>query len=217
MDSITQFLSENGIDMLVKTWEHIYISLIAAGLGILVAVPLGVVLTRLPKIAGFVMGLLSIVQTFPSFAILAFFIPIFGVGKIPAIIALFFYSVLPILRNTYIGVKGVDANLIEAGKGMGMKGKERVFLIELPMAVPVIMAGVRLAVVYLIGWATLASYIGAGGLGDYIFSGLNLYQTEFIIAGAVPVTILALLTDLFLGKVEDWVTPNGLNELKKAK
>src|SRR5699024_9328587 len=120
MDSIIQFLNENGMDMLVKTWEHIYISLIAAGLGILVAVPLGVALTRMPKIAGFVMGLLSIVQTFPSFAILAFFIPIFGVGKIPAIIALFFYSVLPILRNTYIGVKGVDANLIEAGRGMGM-------------------------------------------------------------------------------------------------
>lgn len=217
MDSIIQFLNENGIDMLVKTWEHIYISLIAAGLGILVAVPLGVALTRLPKIAGFVMGLLSIVQTFPSFAILAFFIPIFGVGKIPAIIALFFYSVLPILRNTYIGVKGVDANLIEAGRGMGMTTKERILLVELPMSTPVIMAGVRLATVYLIGWATLASYIGAGGLGDYIFSGLNLYQTEFIIAGAIPVTILALLTDLILGKVEEWVTPNGLNELKKAK
>lgn len=217
MDSIIQFLNENGMDMLVKTWEHIYISLIAAGLGILVAVPLGVALTRLPKIAGFVMGLLSIVQTFPSFAILAFFIPIFGVGKIPAIIALFFYSVLPILRNTYIGVKGVDANLIEAGRGMGMTTKERILLVELPMSTPVIMAGVRLATVYLIGWATLASYIGAGGLGDYIFSGLNLYQTEFIIAGAIPVTILALLTDLILGKVEEWVTPNGLNELKKAK
>lgn len=217
MDSIIQFLNENGIDMLVKTWEHIYISLIAAGLGILVAVPLGVALTRLPKIAGFVMGLLSIVQTFPSFAILAFFIPIFGVGKIPAIIALFFYSVLPILRNTYIGVKGVDNNLVEAGRGMGMTTKERILLVELPMSTPVIMAGVRLATVYLIGWATLASYIGAGGLGDYIFSGLNLYQTEFIIAGAIPVTILALLTDLILGKVEEWVTPNGLNELKKAK
>lgn len=217
MDSIIQFLNENGMDMLVKTWEHIYISLIAAGLGILVAVPLGVALTRMPKIAGFVMGLLSIVQTFPSFAILAFFIPIFGVGKIPAIIALFFYSVLPILRNTYIGVKGVDANLIEAGRGMGMTTMERIFLVELPMSTPVIMAGVRLATVYLIGWATLASYIGAGGLGDYIFSGLNLYQTEFIIAGAIPVTILALFTDLFLGKVEEWVTPNGLNKLKKAK
>ncbi|HLR10163.1 MAG TPA: ABC transporter permease [Sporosarcina sp.] len=217
MDSFVQFFSDNGAEMVVKTWEHIYISLIAAGLGIIVAVPLGVALTRMPRVATVVMGILSVVQTFPSFAILAFFIPLFGVGKVPAIIALFFYSVLPILRNTYIGVKNVDPNLLEAGKGMGMTSRERIFLVELPLSVPVIMAGVRLATVYLIGWATLASYIGAGGLGDYIFSGLNLYQTEFIIAGAIPVTILALFTDLFLGKVEEWVTPNGLNGVNKAK
>lgn len=217
MDNFLQFLNTNGSEMLFKTWEHIYISLIAAGLGILVAVPLGIALTRIPKVASLVMGILSVVQTFPSFAILAFFIPLFGVGKVPAIIALFFYSVLPILRNTYIGVKNVDPNLLEAGKGMGMNSWERILFVELPLSIPIIMAGVRLATVYLIGWATLASYIGAGGLGDYIFSGLNLYQTEFIIAGAVPVTILALLTDRFLGKVEDWVTPNGLTALKKAK
>lgn len=217
MDSFLQFLNTNGSEMLFKTWEHIYISLIAAGLGILVAVPLGIALTRIPKVASLVMGILSVVQTFPSFAILAFFIPLFGVGKVPAIIALFFYSVLPILRNTYIGVKNVDPNLLEAGKGMGMSSWERILFVELPLSIPIIMAGVRLATVYLIGWATLASYIGAGGLGDYIFSGLNLYQTEFIIAGAIPVTILALLTDRFLGKVEEWVTPNGLTALKKAK
>ncbi|KXH78569.1 ABC transporter permease [Sporosarcina sp. HYO08] len=217
MDSITSFLSSNGSEMLVKTWEHLYISLAAALLGIAVAVPLGVALTRLPKIAGVVMGILGIVQTFPSFAILAFFIPLFGVGKIPAIIALFFYSVLPILRNTYIGINGLDKILLEAGRGLGMTGWERIRYVELPLAVPVIMAGIRLSIVYLIGWATLASYIGAGGLGDYIFSGLNLYQPEYIIAGAVPVTILALLTDLLLGRIEDWAIPTGMKKLKEAK
>ncbi|MBS4210432.1 ABC transporter permease [Bacillus sp. FJAT-50079] len=217
MESIFEFLSSNGSELLFKTWEHIWISLIAALLGIIVAVPLGVALTRVPKLAGIVMGILSVVQTFPSFAILAFFIPIFGVGKIPAIIALFFYSVLPILRNTYIGVNGVNRDLLEAGRGMGMTGWERIINIELPLSIPVIMAGVRLSTVYLIGWATLAAYIGAGGLGDYIFSGLNLYQPEYIIAGAIPVTMLALFTDLLLGKIEGWATPKGIKKLKEAK
>ncbi|MCM3570295.1 ABC transporter permease [Neobacillus mesonae] len=202
--------------MLYKTWEHLYISVIAALLGIVFAVPLGIILTRIPKVAGFVMGVLGVIQTFPSFAILAFFIPLLGVGKTPAIIALFFYSVLPILRNTYTGVNGVQKSLLEAGRGMGMTGWERIRYVEVPLAIPVIMAGIRLSVVYLIGWATLASFIGGGGLGDYIFSGLNLYQPEFIIAGAVPVTVLALLTDLLLGKVENWVTPKGMKKMRQA-
>lgn len=216
MDTVLQFFSTNGGEMLYKTWEHLYISLIAAILGILIAVPLGIALTRFPKGAGFVMGVLGVIQTFPSFAILAFFIPLLGVGKTPAIIALFFYSVLPILRNTYTGVSGIQKSLIESGRGMGMTGWERIRYVEVPLAIPVIMAGIRLSIVYLIGWATLASFIGGGGLGDYIFSGLNLYQPEFIIAGAVPVTVLALLTDLLLGKVEGWVTPKGMKKMREA-
>ena len=110
MDSIIQFISSNWSELLFKTWQHFYISIIAVFLGIIVAVPLGIALTRVPKVAGVVMGIAGVVQTFPSLAILAFFIPLLGVGKVPAIIALFFYSVLPILRNTYIGVKGIKAN-----------------------------------------------------------------------------------------------------------
>ncbi|WP_062350232.1 ABC transporter permease [Bacillus kwashiorkori] len=214
MDSFIQFFSENGTELLEKTWEHIYISLIAIGLGVIVAVPLGILLTRVQKIANFVMGLLNILQTVPSFAILALFIPLLGVGLIPAIVALFLYSLMPILRNTYIGLRDVKRDLIEAGKGMGMTEWERIRLVELPLAIPVIMAGIRLAAVFLIGWATLASYIGAGGLGDYIFSGMNLYKPEYILAGAIPVTILALITDLLLGKVENWVTPKGIRRTK---
>jgi osmoprotectant transport system permease protein len=214
MNAIIEFLSANGSELLFKTWEHLYISLIAALLGVLVAVPLGILLTRTPKGANFVMGLLGVIQTVPSFAILALFIPIFGIGKLPAIIALFLYSVLPILRNTYTGVKGVNSSLIEAGVGMGMTDWDRIRYVEFPLAVPVIMAGIRISTVYLVGWATLASYIGAGGLGDYIFSGLNLYLPEFIIAGAVPVTLLALLVDLLLGRIEDRVTPKGIKTIK---
>ncbi|UZJ80009.1 ABC transporter permease [Fictibacillus sp. KU28468] len=212
METLISFLNSNWTELLFKTWEHFYISLIAVILGILVAVPLGICLTRIPGIAGFVMGLVGVIQTLPSLAILAFFIPLLGVGKIPAVIALFFYSVLPILRNTYTGVKGLDKNLLEAGHGMGMTGWERILYVEIPLAIPIIMAGIRVSTVYLIGWATLASFIGAGGLGDYIFSGLNLYQPEFIIAGAVPVTLLALLVDLLLGRLEYAVTPKGMKK-----
>lgn len=216
MDQLVQFLANNSEQLLVKTWEHFYISLIAVLLGVIVAIPLGVALTRVPKIAGFVIGTVGVVQTFPSLAILAFFIPILGVGKVPAIVALFFYSMLPMLRNTYIGVKGVDKSLLEAGRGMGMSGWQRIRAVELPLAVPVIMAGVRVSTVYLIGWATLASFIGAGGLGDYIFNGLNLYRTDLIIAGAVPVTLLALLTDYLLGRLEKKTTPEGIRDSEEA-
>ncbi|ATH73695.1 MULTISPECIES: ABC transporter permease [Bacillus] len=216
MDQIIDFLEKNGGELLTKMWEHLYISLIAVVLGIIVAVPLGVILTRMKRGAGFVIGIVNIFQTLPSLAILAFFIPILGVGKIPAIVALFFYSVLPILRNTYAGVQGVNKNLLESGKGIGMTTWEQIRLVELPLAVPVIMAGVRTSTIYLIGWTTLAAFIGGGGLGDYILIGLQLYQPEYIIAGAIPVTILAVIIDLTLMKLEKKVTPEGLKGLKEV-
>lgn len=216
MDQIIDFLEKNGGELLTKMWEHLYISLIAVVLGIIVAVPLGVVLTRMKRGAGFVIGVVNIFQTLPSLAILAFFIPILGVGKIPAIVALFFYSVLPILRNTYVGVQGVNKNLLESGKGIGMTTWEQIRLVELPLAVPIIMAGVRTSTIYLIGWTTLAAFIGGGGLGDYILIGLQLYQPEYIIAGAIPVTILAVIIDFSLMKLEKKVTPEGLKGLKEV-
>ncbi|AMM98737.1 choline ABC transporter permease [Bacillus pumilus] len=216
MDQIIDFLEKNGGELLTKMWEHLYISLIAVVLGIIVAVPLGVVLTRMKRGAGFVIGVGNIFQTLPSLAILAFFIPILGVGKIPAIVALFFYSVLPILRNTYAGVQGVNKNLLESGKGIGMTTWEQIRLVELPLAVPIIMAGVRTSTIYLIGWTTLAAFIGGGGLGDYILIGLQLYQPEYIIAGAIPVTILAVIIDFTLMKLEKKVTPEALKGLKEV-
>ncbi|MCY8831710.1 ABC transporter permease [Bacillus atrophaeus] len=216
MNQTVQFLQTNGGEMLYKTWEHLYISIIAVILGIVVAVPLGIALTRMKKGAGLVIGIVNIIQTLPSLAILAFFIPLLGVGKVPAIVALFFYSVLPILRNTYTGILGVNKNLLESGKGIGMTAGEQIRLVELPLAVPAIMAGVRTSTIYLIGWATLASFIGGGGLGDYIFIGLNLYQPEYIIGGAVPVTILAILIDYLLAVTERKVTPDGLQGLKNV-
>lgn len=209
-----EFLATHGNDLLFKTWEHLYISLAAILLGVIVAVPLGVALSRVPKFADRFISIVGILQTIPSLAILAFFIPILGVGKLPAIVALFFYSLLPILRNTYIGIRDVDQAVVEAGRGMGMSTWQSIIKIEFPLALPVIMAGIRLSTVYLIGWATLASFIGGGGLGDFIFDGLNLYQPDLILAGTIPATLLALLADRFLALFENWLTPAGLKDSK---
>lgn len=134
-------------------------------------------------------------------------VPIFGVGKLPAIIALFIYSLLPILRNTYIGMEGVNPDLKDAAKGMGMTNLQSIIHVEIPSALPTIMAGIKLSAVYVIAWATLASYIGAGGLGDMIFSGLNNYLPELIIGGTIPVTLMALITDFLFSKLEERLSP----------
>ncbi|EOI05030.1 glycine betaine/carnitine/choline ABC transporter permease [Enterococcus moraviensis ATCC BAA-383] len=209
---MNQFLLERGNELVTKIGEHIFISGVALLLGILLAVPIGILLTRTKRTAAIVIGLTSALQTVPSLALLALMIPIFGVGKIPAIIALFIYSLLPILRNTYIGIKEVSSDYKDAAKGMGMTNVQSIFMVELPIAMPTIMAGIRLAAVYVIAWATLASYIGAGGLGDFIFSGLNNYQPDLIFAGTIPVTILALVADLLLGLLEKKLTPKALRE-----
>lgn len=204
---MSDFLAQYGSELIVKTWEQIYISAMALFLGIIVAVPIGVALTRFPKLAKFFIGLASILQTVPSLALLAMMIPLFGVGRTPAIIALFIYSLLPIMRNTYIGMNSVDPILKDSAKGMGMTPIQSIFQVELPLAVPVIMTGIKLSAIYVIAWATLASYIGAGGLGDLIFSGLSLFQPSLIIGGTIPVILLSLIVDYLLGRLEDHLTP----------
>ena len=204
------FFTENSSDLLLKTWEHFYISMIALALGVIIAVPIGILLSKSKFFSKIVLSITSVLQTVPSLALLAIMIPLFGVGKVPAVVALCIYSLLPILNNTFIGMRSVNGNTKGAGIAMGMTSLQSVLLVELPLAIPVIMSGIRLSAVYVISWATLASYIGAGGLGDYIFNGLNLYQAELIIGGAVIVTLLALLADFLLSKLEKVVTPKGL-------
>ncbi|MGZ9849430.1 ABC transporter permease [Macrococcus psychrotolerans] len=211
------FLQENQAELLEKTWEHISISLLSLLAAIIVAVPLGIVLTKSDKLAKVVLSITSVLQTVPSLAILAMMIPFFGIGTLPAVIALFLYVLLPILNNTYLGIQSVNKNVREAGRAMGMTQNQLLRMVELPLAVPVIMSGIRLSAVYAISWATLASYIGAGGLGDFIFNGLNLYQPKLIIAGAVVVTLLALVTDFALAYIEKITTPRGLVVSKGEK
>lgn len=207
---MVDFFSRYGSELIRLIFEHLYISLVALFLGVLVAVPLGIALTRTGKLADVVIGIASILQTVPSLALLALMIPLFGIGQFPAIIALFIYSLLPILRNTYTGMRRVNPDLVDAARGMGMTEMQLIRRVELPQAAPVIMAGIRLSGTYVIAWAALASYIGAGGLGDFIFNGLNAYIPELIIGGTIPVTILALLVDFLLGLLEKKVTPRNL-------
>ena len=211
------FLQENQAELLEKTWEHISISLLSLLAAIIVAVPLGIVLTKSDKLAKIVLSITSVLQTVPSLAILAMMIPFFGIGTVPAVIALFLYVLLPILNNTYLGIQSVNKDAREAGRAMGMTQNQLLRMVELPLAVPVIMSGIRLSAVYAISWATLASYIGAGGLGDFIFNGLNLDQPKLIIVGAVVVTLLALVTDFVLAYIEKITTPRGLVVSKGEK
>lgn len=206
------FLHQYGWQLLQKTWEQLYISFIALALGILVAVPLGIFITKYHKTARIVIAIASMLQTVPSLALLALMIPFFGVGKVPAIIALFIYSLLPILRNTYLGMTSVNPDIIDAAKGLGMTRWQITKSVKLPQALPIIMAGIRLSAVYLIAWATLAAYIGAGGLGDFIINGLYLYEPNLIIGGTIPVSLLAILTDFLLGKLSRRMAPNNLKK-----
>ncbi|MEK5080106.1 ABC transporter permease [Solibacillus sp. FSL W7-1436] len=204
------FFTENSADILLKTWEHFYISFSALLLGVVIAVPLGILLSKTKKIAKIVLTVTSVLQTVPSLALLAIMIPFLGVGKVPAIFALCIYSLLPILNNTFIGMQSVNQNIKAAGTAMGMTPMQSMRMVELPLAMPIIMSGIRLSAVYVISWATLASYIGAGGLGDFIFNGLNLYKTELIVGGALLVTALALLVDFLLSRFERFMIPKGL-------
>ncbi|OOL80625.1 choline ABC transporter permease [Dolosigranulum pigrum] len=216
MSTITHFFAENGENLVRLIWEHLYISAISVSLGVLFAVPIGIWLTRInDRVADLVIGFVSILQSLPSLALLTLMIPLIGVGQVPAIVALFIYSLMPIMRNTYAGIQSVDEGMVDAAKGMGMTTIQLLQKVELPQAAPIIMTGIRLSTTYVIAWTTLASFIGAGGLGDFIFNGLNLYIPELIIGGTIPVTVIALLADFLLSRLEQKVTPINLRESTK--
>ena len=182
--------------------EHIQISLIALFFAVLIAIPIGIYLTNKQRIAEPVIGASAVLQTIPSLALLGLLIPLFGIGKVPAIIALVAYALLPILRNTYTGIKEVDPSLREAATAMGMNNRKRLTKVELPLAMPVIMAGIRTSMVLIVGTTTLAALIGAGGLGDLILLGIDRNNTSLIILGAIPAALLALAFDFLLKKFE---------------
>ncbi|MNJ34402.1 Glycine betaine/carnitine/choline transport system permease protein OpuCB [compost metagenome] len=206
---IHQFDMRKG-ELVQSLWVHIELVFLSMLLAIIVGITLGIMITRIKSLKGLTLGTAGILQTVPSLAMLGFMIPLFGIGMKTAVAALFLYSLLPIIRNTYTGITDVDKSIVEAARGMGMKGWQILFRVQLPLALNVIMAGIRTAAVINVGTATLASFIGAGGLGEYIFLGIQRNIEALTLMGAIPAALLALVMDYLLGLLEKAVTPKGL-------
>jgi len=203
--NLVQFYAEHSGEVLGLIGQHLYLVAISTSVAIAVGLPVGIALTRRPRWRGPVLGLANVVQTIPSLALFGFLIPlplIGGIGARTAVVALVLYGLLPIVRNTYTGITGVDPAVREAGRGMGMTDRHLLLMVDLPLALGVILAGVRIATVVNVGTATIAAAIGAGGLGVYIFRGVAMVNDALILAGALPAALMALAADGLLGLAE---------------
>ena len=228
MIGMAGFFAEYGREMIQSTREHMVLTLISMLIACAIAIPLGIMLARCRSklLVNTAMGLVNIIQPIPSLALVALTVVLFHLineflgirvlatlGTAPALVALIAYALLPILRNTYTGIRQVDPAVVEVAIGMGMTCRQILFQVQLPLALPFIMAGVRISTVWTTGVATLVSLVGAGGLGDLIFRGLSNYRVNLILAGAVPAAALALIFDWLIGRLEKWLTPAGLQEV----
>ncbi len=209
MDLLEFFISNFG-EVLFKTRQHVVLVTVSSGIATAIGVPMGIAVARWKTVRGPVLGLANVLQTIPSLALFGFLIPlpfIGGIGARTAIVALIVYGLLPIVRNTYTGITGVDPAVKDAAIGMGMTRSQLLWLVELPLALPIMVAGIRIATVIGVGVATIAALIGAGGLGDFIFRGVSMVDNTVILAGAIPAALMALAADGALHLVEkklDW-------------
>jgi osmoprotectant transport system permease protein len=204
------FMVQNRSQVLELTAEHLLLVGASTVLAVLIGVPLGILITRHPGLNKPVLGSANIIQTIPSLALFGFLLPAPWIGERAdrlAILALTLYALLPVIRNTYTGITGVDRAVVEAGRGMGMTDRQLLFQVELPLALSVIIAGIRVATVISVGLATIAAAIGAGGLGEFIFRGLAMVNNQVILAGAVPAALLAILADFGFGLLEKRLQP----------
>ena len=223
--SLGEFFLEHRAELLELTLEHLLLVGLSTGIAVLIGVPVGIALTRRPWLSKPVLGLANIMQTVPSLALFGFLIPLNiylfhirvlgGIGARTAIVALVLYALLPIIRNTFTGINSVDPAIREAGKGMGMTDRQLLFQVEIPLALGVIIAGIRVATVISVGTATIAAAIDAGGLGRYIFRGLRMNDNTLILAGAVPAALMAVAADLLLGWVERAFGPRNFGRVKR--
>jgi len=208
--NVFQFLLENREEVLQLTLEHLVLVVLAMLFAAAIGVPLGISLAERPLLRRWVLGTANVIQTVPSLALFGFLIPVpllGGIGKRTAIVALTLYALLPILRNTYAGISGVDPAAVEAARGMGMTDRQLLWQVQIPLSLGVILAGIRVATVISVGLATIAAAIGAGGLGMYIFRGVAMVNNQVILAGAIPAAVLAVLADVGLGWVEHRLAP----------
>jgi osmoprotectant transport system permease protein len=208
--NLLQYFWQNHDQIVELTAEHLWLVGISTVLAVLIGIPLGIVSARWPVWNRPVLGTANIIQTIPSLALFGFLLPVPWLGSRAdrlAIVALTLYALLPVIRNTYTGIRGVDPAVVEAGRGMGLTDRQLLFQVELPLAVSVILSGVRVAVVVSVGLATIAAAIGAGGLGEFIFRGLAMVNNQLILAGAIPAAVLALSADFGLGWLERRLRP----------
>ena len=208
--SLWHFLNQNRFELFQLTVEHVWLVGVSMFFAVLVGIPLGILVSRWPALNRPVIGGANIIQTIPSLALFGFLLPAPWFGERAdrmAILALSLYALLPLIRNTYAGITGVDRSIVEAARGMGLTDRQLLFQVQLPLALGVIIAGVRVATVISVGLATIAAAIGAGGLGEYIFRGLAMVSNQVILAGAIPAALLALLADFTLGQLEKRLTP----------
>ncbi len=207
-----KYVVERYPEMLGMLWRHLELVGLATLAAAFVGIGLGILITRrrLRWLGPPVMAICNIGQTVPSLAVVAIMLPILVIGFLPGFFAIFIYILLPIARNTYVGIRGVDPGLMEAARGMGMSAGQILVRLEIPLATYVILAGVRTAMVIAVGVATLATFIGAGGLGDLIDRGISLVNTTYLLAGAIPAALLAIAIELGLGRLERVITPKGL-------
>jgi osmoprotectant transport system permease protein len=208
--SLIHFFLRHRQEILQATLEHVWLVGLAMLLAIAIGVPLGILVTRQPWLSKPILGGANVAETIPSLALFGFLLPVPWLGGRAdrlAIAALTLYALLPIIRNTSAGIQGVDRAVREAARGMGMMDRQILFQVELPLSVPTILAGIRVATVLTIGIATIAAAVGAGGLGEFIFRGLAMVNDQLILAGAIPAALLALAADSILGGLERWLRP----------
>jgi osmoprotectant transport system permease protein len=208
--NVVHYFSQHHQEILELTWEHLWLVGVSTLLAVAIGVPLGIVSAHWPVWNKPVLGTANIIQTVPSLALFGFLLPVPWVGARAdrlAILALTLYALLPVIRNTYTGIRGVDSSVMEAGRGMGLTPKQLLLQVELPLASSTILSGIRIAVVVSVGLATIAAAIGAGGLGEFIFRGLAMVNNDLIFAGAIPAAFLALSADFGLGLLEKRLRP----------
>lgn len=211
------FITQRSSEILSLTGKHLQLTAISVLLAIFIGVPIGILISRYKKAAPYVIGVANIVQAVPSLALLGFLIPVIGIGELPSILMVFLYSLLPIIKNTYTSLENISPDIKEAGKAMGMTNYQLLTMVELPLAFPIIMAGVRISSVTAVGLMTIAAYVGAGGLGDLIFAGIQSLNSYMILSGAIPACIMALLLDFVVGKIEKSASKKKSKNRKKIR